>query len=94
MLCWCLSPVVVVRGVVAWVVVVYPVAVVLFAWPGLLLGWFVPPPPACWGVLCLCVAPPVVRRAVLVCAPPMVGRAALVCGPPHGKVCGVGVWPP
>ena len=39
-------------------------------------------PPPRWGVLCWCVAPP------------MVGRAALVCGPPLGGACCVGVWPP
>ena len=48
---------------VGWVVV----AVVLLAWPGLVLCWCVPPPP-CWGMSCLCVAPPLVGSAVSACS--------------------------
>ena len=35
-----------------------------------------------WGVLCWCVAPPKVARAVL------------ACGPPYGRPCCFVVWPP
>ena len=81
-LCWCVPPLLLGRAVlvpacrgggvwfglsspVGWVVV----AVVLLAWPGLVLCWRVPLPPApCWGVPCLCVAPPLVRPAVSVCS--------------------------
>ena len=38
--------------------------------------------PSWLGVLCWCVLPP------------MVGRAVLVCGPPHGGACCVGLWSP
>ena len=48
---------------VGWVAV----AVVLFAWPGLVVCWCVPSP--CWGVPCLCVAPPLVGRVVSACSP-------------------------
>ena len=47
---------------VAWVVV----AVVLLAWPGLVLCWCVPPP--------------------------LLGRAVIVRGPPRGGECYVGVF--
>ena len=40
------------------------------------------PPPPLWGVLCWCVAPPIM------------GRAVLVCGPPLGGACCVGLWSP
>ena len=66
---------------------------VVFAWPGLVLCWCVPPP-LCSGLLCLFVPHPMVGLAVLVCAPPLVGRAALVCGPRHGRAWSVGAWPP
>ena len=39
-------------------------------------------PPPWWGVLCWCVAPPIV------------GRAALLCACPHGGARCVGAWPP
>ena len=100
---WCVAPLLVGSAVLlrgAWcggVVVAcwVAVAVLLFAWPGLVLYWCVPPPP-------------LFGRAVLVRAPthggaccvgvspssPVVGRAALVCGPPHGGVCCVGAWLP
>ena len=35
--------------------------------------FFLLAPPPCWGVPCLCVAPPLVGRAVLVCGPPLAG---------------------
>ena len=55
---------------------------VVFASPGLVLYWCVPPPPPV-GACCVCA-----------CPPPMVGHAALVCGPPHGRACCFGAWPP
>ena len=64
-------------------------------------------PPSWWGLLCWCLAPPILGRAVLLrgppprwgvlcrCAlPPMVGRAVLAHGPPHGRACCVVVGPP
>ena len=39
-------------------------------------------PPSWLGVLCWCVPPP------------LVGRAVLVCGPPRGGACCVGLWSP
>ena len=64
-------------------------------------------PPQWWGVLCWCVAPPMVGRAALICGlplggaccvgacPPDCGRAVWVCAPlPRGRACCVGLWPP
>ena len=48
---------------------------------GRALCWCAPPPPR-WGVLCGCMAPP------------MVGRAVPAPGPPHGRAFCVVVWPP
>ena len=44
-------------------------------------------PLPCLGVPCLCVAPPLVGRAMLVCGPPLLGRAVLVA-----SCRGGGVW--
>ena len=64
-------------------------------------------PPSWWGLLRWCLAPPMVRRVVLVraprplwgvlcrcVAPPKSGRAVLACGPPHGHPCCFAAWPP
>ena len=89
-------------GLFCWFAVV-PAAV----WPALLgvgclwclpgWGWccagVCPPPPPCWGVLCLCVASPMVGVLCWCVPPPMVGRAALVCCRPLGGVCCVGACP-
>ena len=77
-LCWCVSALLVGRAVLVparrggggWLglsssVWRVPVAVVLFAWPGSVVLWCVVPP--CWGVPCLCVAPPLVGRVVSAC---------------------------
>ena len=66
----------------AWVVVVCWVAVagVLFAWPAL--------------VLCWCVPPPLLGRAVFVRGPPLGGACCVGAPPPHGGACCVGWWPP
>ena len=53
-----------------------------------------PPPPPWWGVLCWCVAPPMVGRAALVCGPPLGGACCVGACPPHGGACCVGVCPP
>ena len=51
-------------------------------------------PPALTGVLCWCVAPLIMGRALLVRGPLMVGRAVLVRGPPHGEGCCRVAWAP
>ena len=51
---------------------------VVFAWPGLVLRWCVPPPPPPWGgLLRWFVAPLMVGRAVLVRAPPLAGACCV-----------------
>ena len=47
-------------------------------------------PPPRWGVLCWCVAPPTVGRAVLVRGPPHYRTCCFVAWPPSG--CGVLCW--
>ena len=51
-------------------------------------------PPPWWGVLCWCVAPPMVGRAALVCGPPLGWAYCVGACPPHGGACCVGVCPP
>ena len=75
MLCWCVAPLLVGpavlvparRGDCGWLglsssVGCVAVAVVLFAWPGLVLCWCLAP--SCWGVPCFCVPPPLLGRVV------------------------------